>query len=72
MNNLSDERITELESVVTHLQKLVFDLNESVVAQQKRIDLMQRDMVRLIAEVKVARDAIQETRRPEDEIPPHY
>ena len=43
-----EKRITELEFVVTHLQKTIQDLNEVIIEQGKRIDTMQRE-VRLLA-----------------------
>ncbi len=68
----SEERITHLEMMVMHLQKTVSDLDASILDQHRRIESMQREMLRLANDLRSARDMAIEIRRPEDEIPPHY
>ncbi len=67
-----EKRITELEFVVTHLQKTIQDLNEVIIEQGKRIDTMQREVRLLASDLRQVRDSSREPRRVEDEIPPHY
>jgi len=67
-----DDRMDQLESVITHLQKQVFDLDSVVVSQQRQIDLMQRDLKRLAASSQTLQDSIYERRSAEEERPPHY
>jgi len=62
----------QLESVITHLQKQVFDLDSVVVSQQRQIDLMQRDLKRLATNFQTRQDSIYERRSAEEERPPHY
>jgi uncharacterized coiled-coil protein SlyX len=69
--NLED-RLTELESVVTYQQKMLSELNEVLIDVQRRLDHMPRDIARLSQEIAVTRELTTERRRPEDEIPPHY
>ncbi len=55
-----------------HLQRTVHDLDQVVVDQARRIEILERGWKRLNNEVQVVRDSAREPRRPEDEIPPHY
>ncbi|MCY2973457.1 MAG: SlyX family protein [Planctomycetota bacterium] len=68
----SDDRIERLESVITHLQKQVFDLDSVVVLQQRVIDSLQRDVKRLAINSQSMQDSLYERRSPEEERPPHY
>lgn len=68
----SDERLIELEGLFMHLQRTVHDLDQVVVDQARRIEILERGWKRLNNEVQVVRDSAREPRRPEDEIPPHY
>jgi uncharacterized coiled-coil protein SlyX len=68
----SDDRIERLESVITHLQKQVFDLDSVVVLQQRVIDTLQRDVKRLALNSQSMQDSLYERRSPEEERPPHY
>lgn len=67
-----DDRIERLESVITHLQKQVFDLDSVVVLQQRVIDSLQRDVKRLAMNSQSMQDSLYERRSPEEERPPHY
>ena len=67
-----EKRITELEFVVTHLQKTIQDFNDVIIEQGKRIDTMQREVRLLASDLRQVRDSAREPRRAEDEIPPHY
>jgi uncharacterized coiled-coil protein SlyX len=68
----SDDRIERLESVITHLQKQVFDLDGVVVLQQRVIDSLQRDVKRLAMNSQSMQDSLYVHRPPEEERPPHY
>jgi SlyX protein len=65
-----EKRIIELERKVTHQDKMIEDLNHALVHQQKRIDLMEKQLFLL-------RRAVIEGRGGEGgdmpfEKPPHY
>jgi len=65
-------RLTELEFVVTHLQRTIQDLNEVIIDQGKRIDTLQRETRLIASDIRQVRESSREPRRAEDEIPPHY
>ena len=68
----SDDRIERLESVITHLQKQVFELDGVVVLQQRKIDALERDVKRLAMNSQSMQDSLYERRAAEEERPPHY
>jgi len=68
----SDDRIERLESVITHLQKQVFELDGVVVLQQRKIDALERDVKRLAMNSQSMQDSLYERRASEEERPPHY
>jgi len=68
----SDDRIERLESVITHLQKQVFELDGVVVLQQRAIDALQRDVKRLALNSQTMQDSLYERMTSEEERPPHY
>ena len=65
-------RVVELESLHMHLQRTVEDLNQVVLAQQNRLDALERAVGALRESADELANARQEVRRPEDEKPPHY
>jgi uncharacterized coiled-coil protein SlyX len=67
----SESRITELELLVTHLQRDVDALNSVVVEQQKQLDGLHRLLTKLDHRVEEFFDG-EETRDPVAEQPPHY
>lgn len=67
-----ETRLTELETLFTHLQRTVHDLDQIVIDQSRRIDLLEREVRCLANDLRVMREINREPRRPEDEIPPHY
>ncbi|MDZ4852800.1 MAG: SlyX family protein [Pirellulaceae bacterium] len=67
-----EERITQLEMTVMHLQETIEELDKSIIDQHRRIEQMQREMLRLVNDMRSTRDSGTEIRHPEDEIPPHY
>jgi SlyX protein len=72
----SDERlaarVTELETLCTHLQRTVGELDEVVLAQQRQIDALVRSYERLAAGVESISAQPTAPLKPEDEKPPHY
>jgi len=64
------QRITEMEMGLTHLQRDYESLNEVLLAQQKTIESLQRAMQQL--ESKVDSSGTPEVRDAESERPPHY
>jgi len=68
----SDSRIDHLETVIMHLQKQVHELDSVVLSQQRQIDLVQRELMRLAINSQTLQDSIYERRSLEEERPPHY
>ena len=65
-----DERIDLLETHLTFQDDTLRQLNDALVAQQRRIDQLEAELKQLIATV---RNGMNDTRtQPADEIPPHY
>lgn len=67
-----ETRLTELESLFTHLQRIVADLDQVVIDQSRRMEILEREVRRLSSDLGAVRDMNRESRRPEDDIPPHY
>jgi uncharacterized coiled-coil protein SlyX len=65
-------RVVELETLLTHFQRTLGELDEVVLAQQKRIDGLERKIAALTSELNVLGSSLREERKPEDEKPPHY
>jgi SlyX protein len=65
-------RVVELETLLTHQQRTLAELDQVVLAQQKQIDALERRMESLAAELHVPGGSAVEERKPEDEKPPHY
>lgn len=64
---------SEIESVVTYLQRTVDELNTVILEHERRLDLQEKELARLRAKFTNLVDSIVEApRRPEDEKPPHY
>jgi uncharacterized coiled-coil protein SlyX len=66
------ERLTSLETLVTHLERTIHDLDEAIRARNKQIDQVERALAQLRLEVGVLREGPPEVRTPEEEKPPHY
>ena len=68
-----EARIVELEGLFTHQQKLVQDLNEVIVDQQRRLSLCESHAARLSARTESILASMEEAPRSlEDDKPPHY
>ena len=67
-----DQRIEELEFVVTHLQKTVEDLNTALLQQQKKIDVLCRQLEQAKSDVRSMLSSDTSPDSLADEKPPHY
>ncbi len=66
-----EERIVELETRFMHQQSTIQELNEVVIAQQKSIDELKRELDRLKGQMRVEAGSL--IRDPSEETPPpHY
>lgn len=79
MNHPQDEpiasissRMTELEGLFTHLQKTVQELDQVVLAQQRRLEVLEARVLRLAAGIEALAGASEPPRTLEDDRPPHY
>jgi uncharacterized coiled-coil protein SlyX len=66
------DRVTELEALFMHLQRSVHDLDKVILDQQKQLDGLRGQLSRLMLQLDLLADAGVESRRIEDEKPPHY
>lgn len=67
-----ESRIVELEGLFTHQQKLIQDLNEVVIDQQRRLDQCESHAAQLSARTESVLASIETPHRLEDDKPPHY
>ncbi len=67
-----EARVVELETLFTHLQRTIGELDQVVLAQQKRIEALERTIATWREELGALAGAVTEERKPEDEKPPHY
>jgi uncharacterized coiled-coil protein SlyX len=69
----SATRLSDVESLMTFMQRTIDDLNQVVLEQARRIERQEAALARLRASLETLIGSIVETpRRPEDERPPHY
>jgi uncharacterized coiled-coil protein SlyX len=66
------ERLIELETLFTHLQRTLADLDQVVLAQQKHIAALERTIGNLRGDFDRLATATHTPRTPEEEKPPHY
>ncbi len=67
-----ERRIEELEFVVMHLQKTVDDLNTAMLLQQKKVDIICRQLEQAKSDVRSMMGADNSPRSLADDKPPHY
>ena len=65
-----DERLEKIETKLALTEDLVEELNKLVYKQQRQIEQLQRELVRL--QDQMESQTANEPRRLMDEIPPHY
>lgn len=66
------ERLTELESLFTHLERTVHDLNGVVLEQQAQLDAFKRELARLGGQIADLAQSLPDERDPLAERPPHW
>jgi SlyX protein len=64
------ERVDTLESRLAFQDDTIGQLNDALIAQQARIDLLEAEMRQLIDEFRGGMSEAQI--KPADELPPHY
>ena len=65
-------RIVELETLYTHLQRTLGELDQVVLAQQRQIEALSNRVASLAGDLNRLSGSEPEVRKPEDERPPHY
>ena len=65
-------RIVELETLYTHLQRTLGELDQVVLAQQRQIEALSNRVASLAGDFHRLSGSEPEVRKPEDERPPHY
>lgn len=65
-----DQRLTDLEVKAAFSEDLLDHLNQTIIAQQRQIDLLIREVTQLRQQVGDAQPATFRSLR--DELPPHY
>src|SRR5687768_16888995 len=72
-NHELHRRLSEVESLLTYVQRTVDELNGVILEQQGRLAAQEKAIARLRGMFSTLEDSIVEVpRRPEDEKPPHY
>ena len=66
------ERVTELETLLTHQQRIISELNEVIIQQAQRLDELLLRIGQLDGKLDGLQDQLVEQRNLEDEKPPHY
>ena len=66
------ERVTELESLFTYLQRMIQDLSQVVLDQQRQLDATERQLSRILRDVVSLSAGSVEPRPEREEKPPHY
>ena len=72
MTRTPEDRITDLEVELAHVQRLYEQLNEVVTAQGREIDRIERRFQQLHGQFKELKEKQPESFDPLDEKPPHY
>jgi SlyX protein len=72
MNRDPDDRLTELEIQLAHVQRLYEQLNEVVTTQATQTDRMERRILQLQNQLKELKSKGESEIDPLDEKPPHY
>ena len=67
-----NDRLTELEVQLAHVQRLYEQLNEVVTAQAMENDRISRQLIRLQRQLKEMKQPEESSFDPLDEKPPHY
>lgn len=62
-----DERITHLETLYTHQQRALQELNEVLVTNSRQVDALETRVTQLVEAVRQLRQALEDVRHPEQE-----
>ena len=65
-------RVDELESLFTHMQRTMQDLNDVLLAQQSRLEALEAQITRHARDAEALATVLDERRTLEDDKPPHY
>ena len=66
-------RVTELEVLLTHMQRTLHDLDSVALDQQRQLDKLAQQLARMTLDMNsMQTGGGGEVRSPEDEKPPHY
>ncbi len=65
-------RVTELETLFTHLQRTIHELNNVVVEQDRRLAAMDHMLKQLTEQLGTLEQRVIEPRAMDEEKPPHY
>ena len=66
------DRLTQVEMLLMHLQKTLQDLDDVIRGQGSRLKDLERDMKRINQELGLLRERAFDERSAEEEKPPHY
>jgi SlyX protein len=72
MKRSPEQRITDLEMELAHVQRLYEQLNEVVTQQARERDQLERRFQQLLGQFKELKEKQAEAFDPLDEKPPHY
>ncbi len=67
-----EPRLVAVEELMTHLDRVLQDLNEVVLNQQQRLERLETRWSRLANELEIVSQRVDEPRTLEDDKPPHY
>ena len=67
---MSDDRITELEKIITFQDQKMKDFSEAILSQDKKIDQLEKALQQLRGQVND--ETLVRPIEQEDEKPPHY
>jgi len=65
-------RVTELEGLSTHQERMLQQLDEVILQQERRLAETEAALKRLAEKVEIFSNSADTTQSPEDERPPHY
>lgn len=71
-NEALADRVTELEELSTHQERMLQQLSEVLLQQERRLAETETTLTRLAEKVGSFSNSADTARPPEDERPPHY
>lgn len=67
-----ERRLVAMEELMTHLDRVLQELNEVVLNQQQRLERLETRWSRMANELEIVSQHVTEPRTLEDDKPPHY